>query len=123
MHTPDHCLTKSLFHASPPARDRAVEKGKLKSQLATEQTKAELQKNLVRNTWAAIDPFLTQHESRPPRPMRGIRVQKRKANEQPDLQAKREAGTGLEGSADRDSGPMKLKSRAKGNLDLDYSSE
>lgn len=115
-HTLDHCLTKSLFHTDPPVRDRAAGlkdgKGKLKSRLATEKTKEELQKNLVRNTRAAIDPFLAQHESRP-RPVLGIKIQKRKAMD--DIENP-EPGPGT-------TKMQAEKPRVECNLDLDYSSE
>lgn len=125
-HSLDHHLTKSLFEKEPPA-DRRTEritdaKGKLKSRIAVERTKEELQKSLVRNTRAVIDPFLGQHER--PRSGLGIRIQKRKAKdmgatEPPRNSAEPDTGKTVGQKPERANGVQKPQM----SLGLDYSSE
>lgn len=69
---------KPLFEKTEPTKTDTIKtKGKLKSQQAIEKTREALQKDLMRNTRAAIDPFLA-HQDRP-RPALGIKINKRKA--------------------------------------------
>jgi coiled-coil domain-containing protein 130 len=71
-----HAHSKPLFEKEQEDRRHIVssasQKGKLKSQQAVEKTKENLQKDLMRNTRAAIDPFLGQHDR--PRPGLGIKI-------------------------------------------------
>jgi coiled-coil domain-containing protein 130 len=80
--------SKPLFEKPEPGRRRkcqessSLETGKLKSQQAIEKTKEAFHKDLLRNTRAAVDPFLeVNRHDRPPRPSLGIKYNKRKAQE------------------------------------------
>ena len=69
--------SRPLFEKEPEQPLKSTRaKGKLKSQFAVEQTKEALQKDLVRNTRAAVDPFLQFDR---PRQTLGIKINKRKA--------------------------------------------
>ena len=96
-------------------------KGKLKSEQSIERTRETLQKDLMRNTRAAIDPFLTPLD----RPRIGIPLHKRRAPGNDTVAAAAAAaavGPELDTPAvDAETEPA--GSEAEGGLGLDYSSE
>ncbi|KAI5814940.1 CWC16 protein [Pyronema omphalodes] len=116
--------SKSDTNQPPPSSQN---KGKLKRELAMEKTKQNLQKELLRNTRLAIDPFLGQQERQ--RTDFCFKLQKRKAREiSPENQ---EAGDG----DDKQSVEVKIAAKEDTipetkavpqtlslGLDLDYSS-
>jgi coiled-coil domain-containing protein 130 len=111
--------SKPLFKKELDSRlePRMGREGKLKSQQAVEKTREALQKDLVRNTRAAIDPFLGQRDR--PRPTLGIKIHKRKV---------RDISTDLDSEQNLVIGPsvevaVEKEKRANTSLELDYSSE
>lgn len=115
-----HAHSKPLFEKEQEDRRHIVssasQKGKLKSQQAVEKTKENLQKDLMRNTRAAIDPFLGQHDR--PRPGLGIKILKRKARDiSSDPQNEKDV-IGVEKNMVEEE-----KQRTQISLGLDYSSE
>lgn len=115
---PDHerkvfeAHSKPLFerNMAPKTTDTTQTKGKLKSQQASDRTRGALQKDLMRNTRAAIDPFLAHNDR--PRPDLGIKINKRKA---PAVSAEREDVEAGVPEADQKRLPI--------SLELDYSSD
>ncbi|KAA8909316.1 CWC16 protein [Sphaerosporella brunnea] len=92
-------------------------KSKLKSQQAREKTKELLQKDLVRNTRAALDPFLGQPNR--PRPDLGIKIHKRKARDiSKDANSPHDSAIG-----NRAEVTVANDKKANMSLELDYSSE
>jgi len=74
----EQAYVKPLFEKESEAKpSSAAQVRKLKSQHAMENTRDNLQRSLVRNTRAAVDPFLTQER---PRSSIGLRI-KRKARD------------------------------------------
>ena len=110
--------SKPLFEQEAHNRPTSSTKGKLKTQQAMEKTKEALQKNLVRNTRAAMDPFL-QHDR--PRPGPGIKIYKRKAENITTDPAIEKAGVIKVGTTVVTQEDK--KSNAHVLLELDYSSE
>jgi coiled-coil domain-containing protein 130 len=116
---------KSDTNQPPPP---SKQKGKLKSELAIEKTKQNLQKELLRNTRLAIDPFLGQQERQ--RTDFGFKLQKRKAK---DISSdNQEAGDGdddkksveIKAAENEDTIPetKAVPKTLSLGLDLDYSS-
>ena len=94
-------------------------KGKLKSERSIERTRETLQKDLMRNTRAAIDPFLAPLD----RPRIGIRLHKRKAADAPVSLGEDTPAANPEPDTSADAEAEPAEAGAEWELGLDYSSE
>jgi coiled-coil domain-containing protein 130 len=112
--------SKPLFEKDSDSRlDSRIEtKGKLKSEQAAEKARKALQKDILRNTRAAVDPFLGKYER--PRPDLGINIHKRKARDIStdtlDNEQNSAVGHGVEVTVEKEE-------KTNMSLGLDYSSE